>query len=113
MVFTTTGEVIQVCRAMGIKCLCIQASEEAARALVDLLDLKEPEGLEEEKAEESTEEEDTQDILRDLSEVEKMVSGLMDGKGTKKTLGFSVRTRSKGGSQLHWSKSINPDKPIS
>ncbi len=103
-----------MCRALGIRCLCIQSSEEEAIALVDALGLRETDGWEEE----GTEQENTEDLLRDLSEAEKL--GTSDGKDkiasatkTRKYLGSVGRsTRSKGGS-LQWSKSMNPDQPIS
>ncbi len=131
------GEVTQICMALGIKCLCLQASEEAARALVEDLGLKESEGLhgeqeestediirqlseaekvgsddkELEGLEEDTAEESTEDVLRQLSEAEKLG---VDGKRSRKSLGAAAarrRTRSKGGN-LQWNKSLNPDQPI-
>ena len=103
-------EVTQISRAMGIKCLCIQASEEAGWALVDKLGLSE-------KAE------STEELLQELSEIEKMVLGkgerMKSGKGERMDLGKSTvshhhlrSTRSKG-SNLQWSKSLNPDQSIS
>lgn len=83
---------------MGIKCLCIQVSEEAALALADKLGLKEKP-------------EDTEELLQEMSEIEKMNSG----KGERMTTVTSRHqrsTRSKGTS-LRWSKSLNPDQPIS
>lgn len=134
---------------MDIKCLCIQENEETARALVDLLELKDTEGLEE-KAElsdqdkeseddttdtdqllrdmsaaekmaaEELEEEETEDgtidtdkLLKDMSTAEKLDTETVKGKCPKKTLGSTIRTRSKGGSKIQWSKSLNPDMPIS
>ena len=89
----------QISRAMGIKCLCIQVSEEAALALADKLGLKEKP-------------EDTEELLQELSEIEKMIPG--KGERMKSTLtSRHVRSTRSKGTSLRWSKSLNPDQPIS
>jgi hypothetical protein len=116
IVFYCIGEVAQVCRDLGIQCLAVQPSEQLARALLDNLGFDEL-GLEEEEQEQDIQKEvvqtqDTEELLKELSEAEKV--SLRDGKGSRdrKTLGTTTHsTRSKGkcGS---WSKTLNPDCPI-
>ena len=84
---------------MGIKCLCIQVSEEAALALADKLGLIEKP-------------EDTEELLQELSKIEKMIPRKGERMKSTVTSRHVHSTRSKGTS-LRWSKSLNPDQPIS
>ncbi len=89
---------------------------EAAKALMKDLGVqeRETEGLDDDGIEEQSEEQSTEDLLQELSEAEKLRLEEGNSKSTK-TLGAGAslrRTRSKGGS-LTWSKSLNPDRPIS
>jgi len=106
--------VTQICRDLGIKCLCVQPSEESARALAIDLGLQE-EGLAEE--EEGSVEEDggnTDNLLNLLSAIEKTDVKPSGGpsKEHRKTLGTTSRSTRSKGTAFQWSKSLNADKPI-
>ena len=93
LIFHYIGEMTQIARALAIKCLCVQASDESAKALVDSLGLhNEEEGIEEL-------EENTEDLIKELSQME------------KEAVTATRLTRSKGHS-LAWNRALNADTPI-
>ena len=116
------GEMTQLCKEHGIKCLCVQDSAESARVLVSVLGLghedssfrpdsdpEEDTGPSHNPRLASELQEDTKAVLELLSAAEKVP---IVGARPSKTLGSSAScTRSKGHA-LKWNKMLNAKNPV-
>lgn len=90
----------QLCKKEGIKCLCIQRTETEGRALVEALGLAD---------DDTGVEEDTVDILEELSAVGKLPVMEVSEESSKTPTKRSTRSK---GQQLKWSRALNSKNPI-